>query len=106
MDRLQDIPNMFVERDKLGCNVVTNDLHLSRLYQHFLDLFKQHPHELCTRVVCGFPTVDDVGLILRQNKSDDPSGTQETEVVGAPPDAAFQCLRSPNSGVDSLRKHT
>ena len=69
MDRLQDIPNMCVERDKLGCNVVTNHLHLSRLYQHFLDLFKQHPHELCTRVVCGFPTVHDVGLILRQNKS-------------------------------------
>ena len=44
MARLQDIPNIFVERDK-------------------------HPHELCTRVVRGFPTVRDVELILRQNKS-------------------------------------
>ena len=51
VDRLQGIPNIFVERDKLGCSLVTNHLHLSRRLQRFLHPFEHHPPELCTREV-------------------------------------------------------
>ena len=58
VDRLQGIPNIFVERDKLGCSVVTNHLHLSRRLQRFLHPFEHHPPELCTREVGRGETAD------------------------------------------------
>ena len=74
MDRFQYSAIFLLRGKKLGSDVVTNHVHLSRRVQSFLDPFEQHPHELCTRVVCGFPTVD---AETEQVKLDDPSGTQE-----------------------------
>ena len=75
-----------------------------------LDSSEQHPLDLCTRVDLGFPTIDDVEIVSETEPIeialDDLSGTRETYIWGAPPGAALQFMRSWNSSVDLLRRHT
>ena len=91
VSRLRDVSNIFVWQDRFDSTVVTNHSYFSCRARRFLDSSAQHPHDLCTQFVFGFPTIDDedTDSVVEPFHLDDLSVTQGSEVLGLRPEHLF-----------------